>query len=423
VRECGSKGALGALFLVFEDAMTATKEKDLRTGQPVWEAYPAPRVPHTRLTRNIETDVLIIGAGITGAMIGEALAGTGLDIAIVDYRPPMKGATAASTSLIQFEIDMPLIEMCRKIGTADAIRTWRRSRLAVTNLAAHLRTLGVEAQRRDALYLAGNRLDVAGLRREADARMKAGFETLFLTRKQLKERFGIRRGGALFSYDNLAADPRAMTATLLKAAARKGARIHSPEKIVRVESKKTFVIAATESGRAIRARTLIFATGYELAKGVPKKGHRITATWAIGTRPQKRNLWPEECLIWEASDPYLYMRTTGDGRVICGGEDDDISDEKERDALLEKKTAILCRKLAKLFPALDTKPAFAWTASFGESTTSLPSIGRVPGMRHCWAALGYGGNGITYSRIAADVIRAELTGDGDPDADLYRFNR
>ena len=42
-------------------------------------------------------------------------------------------------------------------------------------------------------------------------------------------------------------------------------------------------------------------------------------------------------------------------------------------------------------------------------------------MRHCWAALGYGGNGITYSRIAADIIRAELTGESDPDADLYRF--
>ena len=150
--------------------MTATKERDLRTGQPVWEAFPAPRVPHRRLTRNIETDVLIIGAGITGAMIGEALAGTGLEIAIVDYRPPTKGATSASTALIQYEIDTPLIEMCRKIGTADAIRAWRRSRLAVTTLSAHLRSLGFEAQRRDALYLAGDRLDAAGLRREADAR-------------------------------------------------------------------------------------------------------------------------------------------------------------------------------------------------------------------------------------------------------------
>ena len=73
--------------------MTATKEKNLRTGQPVWEIYPAPRVPHRKLTRNIETDILIIGAGITGAMIGEALAGSGVGIVIVDYRPPTKGAT------------------------------------------------------------------------------------------------------------------------------------------------------------------------------------------------------------------------------------------------------------------------------------------------------------------------------------------
>jgi glycine/D-amino acid oxidase-like deaminating enzyme len=401
--------------------MTATKERNLRTGQPVWEIYPAPRVPHRPLTRNIETDVLIIGAGITGAMIGEALAGSGLDTVIVDYRPPTKGATTASTSLIQFEVDMPLIEMSRKIGTTDAIRAWRRSRLAVTNLAAHLRTLGTKAQRRDALYLAGNRLDAAGLRREADARTRAGFETLFFSRKDLERRFGIKRSAALFSYDNLAADPRAMTATLLKTAVQKGSRIYSRVKIVSVEPRKSFVAATTEDGQIIRAKNLIFATGYELAKGVPNKRHKITSTWAIATKPQKSRLWPEECLIWEASVPYLYIRTTADGRVICGGEDEDFSNEEKRDDLLEKKAAMLSHKLGKLFPKLDTKPVFAWTASFGESTTSLPSIGRVPGMRHCWAALGYGGNGITYSRIAADIIRAELTGEGDPDADLYRF--
>ena len=403
--------------------MTATKERNLRTGQPVWEIYAAPRVPHRKLTRNISTDILIIGAGITGAMIGEALAGTGIEIVIVDYRPPTKGATTASTALIQYEIDTPLIELTRKIGRIDAVRAWRRSRLAVTSLSGHLRTLGIEMQTRDALYLAGNRLSGASLRREAQARVQAGFEAFVLNRKGLKSRFGIARESALFGYDNVAADPRAMTAALLKTAVRKGARIYSPTKIAGVEPRKSFVTAKTDSGRTIRAKTLIFATGYELAKGVPAKGHKITSTWAIATRPQTSNLWPEQCLIWEASDPYLYMRTSADGRVICGGEDEDFSDEAHRDALLDGKAAILSRKLKKLFPALDTRPQFAWTASFGESTTSLPSIGRVPGMRNCWAALGYGGNGITYSRIAADVIRAELTGDGDPDADLYRFGR
>ena len=39
----------------------------------------------------------------------------------------------------------------------------------------------------------------------------------------------------------------------------------------------------------------------------------------------------------------------------------------------------------------------------------------------CWAALGYGGNGTTYSRIAADVICGALTGRPDVDADLLSF--
>jgi glycine/D-amino acid oxidase-like deaminating enzyme len=65
--------------------------------------------------------------------------------------------------------------------------------------------------------------------------------------------------------------------------------------------------------------------------------------------------------------------------------------------------------------------AFAWPGSFGSSDTGLPRIGNVPDMPNCWVALGYGGNGTTYARIAADVICGALTGHPDTDADLYDF--
>ena len=123
----------------------------------------------------------------------------------------------------------------------------------------------------------------------------------------------------------------------------------------------------------------------------------------------------------EASDPYLYVRTSPDGRVICGGEDEDYSDAETRDAANVRKTRILQRKLGRLIPGIDTTPEFAWSGAFGATRTALPIIGPVPGMPNCWAALGYGGNGTTYARIAADVICGALAGRPDSDADLYDF--
>jgi glycine/D-amino acid oxidase-like deaminating enzyme len=147
----------------------------------------------------------------------------------------------------------------------------------------------------------------------------------------------------------------------------------------------------------------------------------VISTYVIATRPQPRKIWPEDCMIWEASDPYLYLRSTPDGRVICGGEDEEFSDDDARDALIPAKSAAIARKLQRLLPDLDTTPDFAWAGAFGSTATGLPSIGAVPGMANCYAVLGFGGNGITYSRIAADIVAADIAGRPDPDADLYAF--
>jgi glycine/D-amino acid oxidase-like deaminating enzyme len=191
--------------------------------------------------------------------------------------------------------------------------------------------------------------------------------------------------------------------------------------VTEVETHRAEILAATANGPTIRAGHVVFATGYEVPKLVPPDGHRILSTYAIATRPQPRNLWPGEALIWEASDPYLYARTTTDGRVICGGEDEDFSDDEKRDALIARKAAAIGRKLQRLFPQLDVTPEFQWAGSFGTTATGLPLIGKVRRHPNVWAILGFGGNGITYSRIAADIVRAALAGDAEPDADLYRF--
>jgi glycine/D-amino acid oxidase-like deaminating enzyme len=168
---------------------------------------------------------------------------------------------------------------------------------------------------------------------------------------------------------------------------------------------------------------VVLATGYELVDIVPAAAHQIISTWAIATRPQPQKLWPGAAFIWEASDPYLYMRATADGRVICGGEDEDFVDETRRDELIADKSVRIAQKLGRLLPYLDVRPEFAWTGSFGTTSTGLPYIGAIPRHPRIHAVMGYGGNGITFSRIASEIVSASIKGLDDTDAELFAFNR
>lgn len=361
--------------------------------------------------------------GISGAMIAEALTAAGLAVIAIDRRGPMQGSTSATTALVQYEIDVPLSVLSRTIGRGKAETAWRRARLAVANLSASIDELGIACEKstRPSLLIAGNRLRAGGLREEAEARRAAGLYAEYLTAGSLRDRFGIARGGAILSPGNLSLDPRKLTAGLFLKALERGARFYAPVEATTFETSRRGVDVATRAGPVISARRIVLATGYELMSIVPSKGHSVASTWVIATRPQKRALWPEEAFIWEASDPYLYIRATVDGRVICGGEDEHFSDEATRDALLDEKAARISEKLSRLLPAIDPRPDFAWTGAFGMTRTGLPLIGTVPGNPGVHAVLGYSGNGITFSRIAAEILRADFTGSTDADAGLFSF--
>jgi glycine/D-amino acid oxidase-like deaminating enzyme len=90
-----------------------------------------------------KTEVIVIGAGITGAMAAEELTAAGLRVTIVDRRGPLQGATAATTALLQYEIDLPLTVLQHHIGHANAARAWRRSKLGLESLAAKVQSLGI----------------------------------------------------------------------------------------------------------------------------------------------------------------------------------------------------------------------------------------------------------------------------------------
>lgn len=400
------------------------RKLDLRAGEPVWLSYRTPKLAEEKLTRNISTDVLIVGMGISGAMAADLVTEAGHDVVLIDRRGASRGSTPATTALIISEIDVPLTHLTGMIGADMALRAWRRARLAVANLRERISELNIscDMEFRPTLYLAGDVLMHAALRKESDARASAGLSARYLTGPQLQASYGIRRAGAILSHGNLALDPVKLTAGLLSHAKERGARLFAPEEAVDLRNGRDAVHVLTKSGYEISARHILLATGYELLTPVKDERHEVISTWAIATRPQQNKaLWRDEALIWEASDPYLYLRTTRDGRVICGGEDMEFQNEERRDALIERKTRRIAGKLGKLLPRIDSTPEFVWAGSFGTTTTGLPLIGPLPGKPRLFAMMGYGGNGITFSRIAAEFARTYLVGGRDTDADIFKL--
>jgi glycine/D-amino acid oxidase-like deaminating enzyme len=337
----------------------------------------------------------------------------------------MLGSTPATTALVQFEIDEPLTSLSEMIGRSSAEQAWRRSRLAVFNLRGRIAELGIDCgmTSTQSLYIAGNALGPGELREEAEARNQAGIRATYLTSQKLQEKFGIDRDGAILSHDNLALDPRKLTAGLLNKALERNARFYAPVEATEIRESAGEVVVATRDGPVITASHLVLATGYELMDIVPTDKHEVISTWAIATKPQPSKIWPDAAFIWEASDPYLYMRATADGRVICGGEDEDFTDEERRDGLLPQKSARIAEKLKKLFPEIDTTPEFSWTGSFGTTTTGLPYMGSLPSHPRVFAVQGYGGNGITFSQMASEMVSTAISGGDDADQKLFAFGR
>ncbi|WP_323054567.1 NAD(P)/FAD-dependent oxidoreductase [Ochrobactrum chromiisoli] len=142
------------------------------------------------------------------------------------------------------------------------------------------------------------------------------------------------------------------------------------------------------------------------------------------SEPEKRiskPAWLRNYLVWEASDPYLYFRTTQDSRIIAGGEDEKSDNAFLDEQKLARKSLTIARKVGQLIGEDIGSPEYQWAAAFGTTRLGTPMIGPVPGHTNVYAAMGYGGNGITFSKIAAEIISAQIGGKDDPDENLFPF--
>lgn len=403
---------------------------DLRSTHAYWPIKNGLIRDYPVLTEDVVCDVAVIGGGITGALMAYHLAEAGAKVIVLDSRYVGWGSTSATTALLQYEIDTPLSELADMVGEDHAVRSYKACRDAIDKIACVIQKLDSDCdfERKQSLYLASGRRDVRMLKEEHAIRNAHGIPVDWLDASSLAKHYSIKRLAALRSDDGAQVDAYQLTHQLLRKAVQMGARVYSRTTVTHYDYAAGVVSLDTDQNHVVQAAKTVFATGYESQRYLKKPVAKLISTYALVSEPIAREMmWPSECLIWESAHPYLYLRTTsGDQnsrRIIVGGEDERFQNALVRDKLIPRKTDSLVRKFRKLFPRIELEVAFAWAGTFGETKDGLAYIGDTGELPGAYFALGYGGNGITYSMLAAEIIRDAILGRNNAQAELFRFDR
>lgn len=399
---------------------------DLTSGQPFWPLQDESPAVYPSLKEDLKCEVLLLGGGITGAFIAHHLVKEGLDVVLLDKRKIARGSTAASTALLEYEIDTSLTELAKITGQRDAEDAYRVCRDGIGKIETIVRELNQPCgfERKKSIYLASRRRDAELLREECTARQQAGIAVEYLDERALSSMFSFARPAALLSEDAAEVDPYRLTHLLLARASERGLRVFECTEVVKHHVSEAGTTSETDGGFKVSAGHVVFATGYESVEFLPRRVATLKSTFAFVSEPLPSfEGWWEQCLIWETARPYLYLRTTPDGRAIVGGEDISFRDPAHRDRLISKKTEKLAACFREMFPKIDLKVAYPWAGTFAETKDGLAYIGSIPDFPRYLFALGFGGNGIIYGAIAAEIIRDQLLGRPNAAARLFRFDR
>ncbi len=372
-------------------------------------------------------DVLIVGGGITGSLIAHQCIKDGYNTILIDKREIANGSTSATTSMLQYEIDIPLYKLSEMIGDEGAIASYKACSDSIDTIEDIVKQIHTRAgyKKKKSLYFAARKKDVQWLQKEFEARRNAGFDVKWLSADSILKQYGIEKTfGGIISAQGASIDAFMLVHKILAYNQKKGLQIYDRTELKEVKSGKTFneVILNTEA--TIKAKKIIYCTGYESTNMIKENFVKLISTYAIVSeaKPEKYKKF-NNLLVWNTEDPYIYLRTTDDGRILIGGEDEAFRDPEKRDSLITDKEQKLLHSFQKYLPLTEFQSDFAWAGTFGTTKDGLPYIGEHKDFLNTYFVLGFGGNGITFSVVGMEMVSSWLKGKKHKLTEWFRFHR
>ncbi len=398
---------------------------DLRSGNVYWPDLLCNPPSYSCVEKNLECDVLIVGAGVSGACCAYELKNTGLNVILIEKERVAAGSTSANTGLLQFSSDQLLHQAIQAFGEKAAVEHYKRCCKTIVRLNNQIipqLPINPDLVMRKSLFFASSEKDQKTIQLEYEALKKAKFNVQYADKREMTEWVPFTRPAALITTGDAEINPYKLTHGLISAAAHAGVKVFEQTEVTVKKASNKSVEFLTKSGYIIKAKKVIFAQGYEAQETKKEKDVVINRTYAIVTNPiLDLSFWKEKIMIWETARPYFYARTTADKRIIIGGLDEQVMYLKKTDRKLEAKQVQLIKELEKWFPPLQNHihAEYKWSGLFANTPDSLPVIGRYEQFPNSYFLLAYGGNGTVTSLLLSKLITRHIMGKKDDAFSFY----
>jgi glycine/D-amino acid oxidase-like deaminating enzyme/nitrite reductase/ring-hydroxylating ferredoxin subunit len=369
----------------------------------IWQHDVPEFIPADHTIQSEIYDVIIVGGGITGVTTAMLLQKTGKNCILIEAQNLGFGTTSGTTAHLNTILDLTYSEIEKRFGEQNTRLVLQATTEAISLVAKNVEefNLDCEFSEQPGYLFSLDKKQSDKLDSAYEASLKAGCEVAYSETIPLPVDFK----KALLFKTQAQMHPVKYLLGLAKAFEEMGGIILQQCRVTNVkENEQKALEVETEKGK-ITGRHLIYAT--HVPPGVNLLHFRCAPyrTYVIAATLNDNN-YPEG-LAYDLDDPYHYYRTQeidGQKYLIAGGEDHKTGEEKNTTARYVK----LENYLKKFFDIKDI--VFKWSSQYFESTDGLPYIGHLPGNPDTvFVATGYGGNGITYSQVAARVLTDLIT--------------
>jgi glycine/D-amino acid oxidase-like deaminating enzyme/nitrite reductase/ring-hydroxylating ferredoxin subunit len=373
------------------------------------------------LDTDLETDTVIVGAGIAGLTTAYVLAKKGVKVVVLEKGEILRGETERTTAHLAYALDDRWFEIQRVHGEEHAKLAAESHSRAIDFIEETVKKEKIDCDflRVDGYLFPGEGEDPREIDDELEAAHAVGLKDV---KKLDKPPLPGLSGPCLHFPNQGQFHPTKYLTALAKAAEKAGAKIFTNSTVAKLEEDKQPVKIKTADGKTVTATHLIVTTNAPIndnaaifSKQAPYR------TYVVGFQIKKDAIPP--ALFWDTMDPFHYVRTSSYDKthdvLIVGGEDHKAGQADD----MEERYKHLEAWSKKRFPEAE-KVLFRWSGQVFITVDGLAMIGKKPG-GEAWSFIATGdcGMGMTHGTIAGLLLADLATGTNHPWEETYDPSR